>query len=220
MKSTPILLSDSMVPPVLLDIKTQTRRICNPQPSQGSGMTCWPNSKGEIIAFTDGFVPGLYLDLCPYGKVGDTLWVRETHYLFGHWEQCEQLTKKMSRKKVKFVTDLDDVRFVAPAQFRKSMHSQDAATPAWHKRLGRFMRRIHSRITLEIVSVRVERLQAITEADCIAEGATGGHASIPVYNYAATPREHYAHIWESINGTGSWDLNPWVWVIEFKRVLN
>ena len=49
-------------------------------------------------------------------------------------------------------------------------------------------------------------------------GAPGGHGSIPGYLYAATPHEHYRHIWESINGAGSWDKNPWVWVVEFKRI--
>ena len=80
------------------------------------------------------------------------------------------------------------------------------------------MPRWASRILLEITDVRAERLQDISEADCIAEGAAGGHGSIPGYNYAATPLEHYKHIWETINGHGSWAKNPWVWVIKFKVV--
>lgn len=79
------------------------------------------------------------------------------------------------------------------------------------------MPRAASRILLEITSVRAERLNSISEVECRAEGATGGHGSIPGYPYSATPREHYRHIWESINGAGSYDANPWVWVIEFKR---
>ena len=80
------------------------------------------------------------------------------------------------------------------------------------------MPRWASRITLEIASVRVERLNDISEADCIAEGCAGGHGAIPGYAYAATPFEHYRALWESINGTGSWDMNPWVFVIEFRMV--
>lgn len=80
------------------------------------------------------------------------------------------------------------------------------------------MPRAASRILLEIVSVRVERLNDCSDADARAEGTPGGHGVIPSYNYNATPSEHYSHLWESINGAGSWASNPWVWVIVFKRV--
>lgn len=80
------------------------------------------------------------------------------------------------------------------------------------------MPRWASRITLEITGGRGERLNDISDADCIAEGCPGGHGSIPGYAYSATPSEQYRHIWESINGPGSWAENPWVWVIEFRRV--
>jgi hypothetical protein len=81
-----------------------------------------------------------------------------------------------------------------------------------------FMPRSLSRITLEVTGVRVERLQDISSADCIAEGCPGDHGSIPDYNYHATPAEHFRHVWKSINGPESWAINPLVWVIEF-RVL-
>lgn len=71
-----------------------------------------------------------------------------------------------------------------------------------------------ARIWLEVTGVRVERLHAITETDCIAEGARGGHGAIPGYAYSATPLEHFQHIWESTGG--DWAANPWVWVIDFK----
>ena len=80
------------------------------------------------------------------------------------------------------------------------------------------MPRAASRITLEITGVRVERLQDISEADAVEEGAPGGHGAIPGYGYNALPGEHYRHVWESINGPSSWDANPWIWAIEFKRV--
>jgi hypothetical protein len=66
-----------------------------------------------------------------------------------------------------------------------------------------------SRILLEIVSVRVERLNDCSDADARAEGTPGGHGVIPSYNYHATPSEHFSHLWESINGAGSWAANPW-----------
>jgi hypothetical protein len=90
------------------------------------------------------------------------------------------------------------------------------------------MPRWASRILLEIVSVRVERLQDISEKDCWAEGieaVDGLLDDMKIYEAArrmnrpfedAAPT--YAALWESINGTGSWDANPWVWVVEFRRV--
>ena len=80
------------------------------------------------------------------------------------------------------------------------------------------MPRIASRIELEVVCVNVERLQHISEAECIAEGCHGGHAAIPGYGYAATATEHFRHLWQALYGKDSWDENPWVWAIEFKQV--
>ena len=74
------------------------------------------------------------------------------------------------------------------------------------------------RILLEIVSVRVERLRDISEEDARAEGTPGGHGAIPGYCYNATAAEHYFWLWDQINGAGAAEANPWVWVVEFKRV--
>lgn len=73
-----------------------------------------------------------------------------------------------------------------------------------------------SRILLEVTDIRVERLHEITDEQCIAEGCRGGHGSIPGYRYNATPQEHFRHVWESTGG--DYFANPWVWVIEFRRV--
>ena len=75
-----------------------------------------------------------------------------------------------------------------------------------------FCKRAHSRILLEIVSVRVERLQDISHAASMAEGITGEELFC-AQGYAP---KAYRKLWESINGAGSWDVNPWVWCIEFK----
>lgn len=76
-----------------------------------------------------------------------------------------------------------------------------------------FMRREHSRITLEVESVRVERLQDITEEGAVAEGIQpfpSSPSNIPVMQFH--------DLWQSINGPDSWEANPWVWVVEFKRI--
>jgi hypothetical protein len=78
------------------------------------------------------------------------------------------------------------------------------------------MPRWASRITLEIVSVRVERLHEISEEDAIAEGFPNPEGMNRQYPDRA--RYWYKNLWESIHGIGSWNANPWVWVVEFKRV--
>ena len=86
------------------------------------------------------------------------------------------------------------------------------------------MRREYSRITLEIVSVRVERLQDISEADAKAEGLSysdsiGFHVPAAKIDDAYdSAKDCYADLWEAINGAGSWDANPWVWCVEFRRI--
>ncbi len=78
------------------------------------------------------------------------------------------------------------------------------------------MPRAASRITLEITGVRVEKLQEISEADAMAEGATP--VLVPPDGGSAPHVEGFRVLWESINGAGSWDANPWVWVLEFRRL--
>lgn len=89
------------------------------------------------------------------------------------------------------------------------------------------MRRWESRITLEVVSVRVERLNAISAEDAKAEGIEFreglgfkfyGKQLEKLNQWTHTPAWSYESLWESINGVGSWARNPWVWVIEFKKV--
>jgi len=114
--------------------------------------------------------------------------------------------------------------------YRADGETDPNVVPRWTPSIH--MPRWASRITLEITSVRVERLQDISEADAIAEGIERldyqGQTSWRDYSlndeWAAispmldSPIASYKTLWESLNGKGSWDLNPWVWVIEFKKV--
>jgi hypothetical protein len=128
---------------------------------------------------------------CPFGAVGDQLWVRETFagdYGCGFIYAADHPNSDIRKG------DLDD-----------GEQTLRRWTPSIH------MPRDASRITLEIVGVRVERLNDISEADAMAEGVTKG----PLDPWQSTA---FMRLWESINGPESWAANPWVWVLEFKKV--
>jgi len=130
---------------------------------------------------------------CRYGQSGDRLWVRET------WAYNTDFPKEARRA----------IYRADPA----SEHDADRWRPSIH------MPRWASRITLEVGSVRVERLKAISEEDSWAEGIQVEfcEAGKPC-TCESNPVGEYADLWESINGPGSWDANPFVWVVTFKRI--
>jgi hypothetical protein len=209
-KERPILFSGPMVRAILAGRKTQTRRVVkfNYAGRVKLGRKQWHiNDTNSILA-------------CPYGKPGDRLWVREEHYRFGHWEPVPGVQTKGGRQKWKFVADTTELRYNdnAPEAYRKGMHKETPDYRFWHKRLARFMPRIASRITLEITKVRVERLQDITEADARAEGADKLDFGFARPSERGLHKLGFRKIWQSINGPDSWAANPWVWVIEFRRV--
>lgn len=144
------------------------------------------------------------VEQCPYGQPGERLWVRETWATEG--------TDETSTLPLQFKADRSD--WPKCSKWRPSIHM-----PRWA-----------SRITLEIESVRVERLQKITEEDAKAEGTRDdalvhyyceeGTDDDPIGNHRCNWRYAFSRLWESINakrGFG-WDANPWVWVITFRRV--
>lgn len=196
-KERPILFSEPMVRALLAGTKTQTRRI-------------WKMPRG-LEWYTSGALRGMETgDIhdplgpwwghvsevrCPHGRPDDRLWVREA------WRACAEADAVPPR-------DMD-------AAFRVWCEADAPHQPGAGKyRPPMFMPRWASRITLEITEVRVERLQDISEADAKAEGASmpdGTQTPPEWWSY----RQEYAHLWDRINGTGSWDENPWVWVVEF-----
>jgi len=208
MKERPILFSGAMVRALLAGTKTQTRRILKTQPSDGWALdnlgtiTSKHAKQGRFGAFLRRGVgtdfPQLDLLPCPYGAPGDRLYVRES------WN--------FEKNAIGSVRD-EDGPFEYAADGLKSMTVDDRWRPSIH------MPRYASRILLEIVGVRVERLIDCSVADAIEEGVftwwseteqcASGHPAPPVI---------YRNLWESINGVGSWAANPWVWVVEFKRV--
>lgn len=170
-------------------------------------------------------------DACPYGKSGDRLWVRETWRIVGwDWENGDWTIEYKADCKEKTFESCDEID--EDAEERYAMECTDACHDAgiqlndedryvfdeahpcptkWKPSI--FLPRPFSRITLEIVSVRVERVQDITEQDARAEG-------VDYWSDSANPaRFKFMTLWDRINskrGYG-WDANPWVWVVEFKR---
>jgi hypothetical protein len=213
-KERPILFSGPMVRELLGSTKTQTRRVVKARGCAGSTF--------EVPAGWDPEAVKRWAMPCPYGQPGDRLWVRETHaivpataYSSSH-DDGQQLAHRVSPDTASWAVYRAGWVRVAPEPWRPSIH-----LPRWA-----------CRIVLELVDVRVERLQAISEADAIAEGVerlapsngTLGGWACPLLDSGIgmvvdTARDAYRGLWNSINGVGSWEANPWVWVLTFKRVL-
>lgn len=219
-RERPILFSGPMVRALLDGRKTQTRRICKPAidgefPARsvhpdgaGTGWIAW---WGDPITAAESarMYPGAEGFRCTYGQPGDRLWVKEKFTPL----PMQAPTDGPSRWLIQYAEGCQR-ECDAPAGYNPMLYNYER----WTSSL--FMPRWASRITLEVTGVRVERLQAISEADALAEGVTDCYRiTDPVsgeINRDAV--EAYADLWESINGPGSWDANPWVWVVSFRRI--
>jgi hypothetical protein len=197
------------------------------------GRLHWIKTSEDGYRVEDGKQP--YFD-CPYGKPGDRLWVKEG-FVIQHDVEGEELPFSDGRpvlspteedaQYVNWSWQQPHYRATDPMPelvcCKKSHRNCDVCINPWITPL--FMPRWASRITLEITEVRVQRLQEISEEDAIAEGCTDGgcnncgNSSWPNPCGCASPEplyvDAYAHLWESINGAGSWNLNPWVWCVSF-----
>lgn len=203
MTERPILFSGPMVRALLAGKKTQTRRALKTQPSatptvfkayrDKRGMkpvmaAIWDAAEGEDDGCT-----------CPYGVPGDRLWVRENG-----WQRPERSARDMANgadtwAPYYYDADGEDAESLREWKFKRR--------PSIH------MPRWASRLWLEITAVRVQQLQAISDADAFAEGIDGEG----LLRAQGHPPTAYRKVWEAINGDGSWADNPWVWVVEFKR---
>ncbi|EMP9987306.1 hypothetical protein RFH01_000923 [Klebsiella pneumoniae] len=197
MKERGMIFNGEMVRALMSGRKTQTRRPIKWKQTRFTEIgeredgSKWPWSEDAEHA-CDFWHP------CPFGDVGDRIWVRETWNKYGGL-----LTYRADHDWI------DDMRkeTVCTAKWVPSIHM-----PRWA-----------SRILLEITDVRVERLNSISQEDAQAEGLelTGWR---PTYSdpdsggEVMTPYDNFAQLWESIYGEESWKANGWVWVISFKRV--
>lgn len=219
-----------MVRALLNGTKTQTRRVVKlkswQQIEERDDGSPWPwmhnNETGD-----DAWLQ------CPYGQPGDRLWVRETSGL------------QVRHDRLGGTGQFRVYRASNPNAIREITASGNATPIKWVSSIH--MPRWASRITLEIISVRVERLQDISEADARAEGCEPLDSEREDHDWSICPQcggtrlftsfgsemgarpdtdcgkcdtyaKRYRHLWESINGAGSWGANPWVWAVEFKRV--
>ncbi len=206
MKERPMLFSAPMVRAILDGRKTVTRRAVKPQPAgeirRGEpDFNHWidtkywerQNQKENRGIGTRGFA-------CPYGQPGgDRLYVRET---WAAPHAYDHLPPRLIPQDARIHYAATEER--GGLRWRPSIHMPRAA----------------SRITLEINGVRVERLQEIDIADAQAEGVsdTGAFILDGEGNEQGGPIAEYAVLWEQINGPGSWDENPFVWVVTFRRI--
>ena len=185
----PILFSAPMVRALLAGTKTQTRRIVKPQPTL-TGPLPWTAH-------------------CPYGIHGDRLWVRET------WAAgaCAD--------------GLSPSELYAPTWLKDNgglwYRADETQHPGLVSPRGRWRPSIHmpkwaSRISLEIVSIRVEHLQDISEEDARAEGTQEPSVAALIGGGDVTEQRVFSRLWAKINGAESWESNPWVWALTFKRV--
>jgi len=245
MKERPILFSAPMVRALLDGSKTQTRRALRQQPALPTDTWEFAPSGGWIgtgpSPATGGTRQTLCWTKCPYGQPGDRLWVRESHV------QVLEVDIPAGRAVGPVGTMGSPAR---PDWKSRYVYRADGEMPnvQWHH-LGDsqpvrwtssiHMPRVASRILLEVVSVRVERLNECSQSDAIAEGALSIRSKawdrehFPAWRYlfdeavatgekppvGPSPVQAYQALWESINGVGSWDANPWVWVVEFKQVV-
>ncbi|WP_395275112.1 hypothetical protein V1577_20235 [Enterobacter bugandensis] len=187
-----MIFNGEMVRAILDGRKTQTRRIIKDCTVGRDPISKFIQIGKKFIGCYPEDVPELIRECCPYGVPGDRIWVRET------WAEAGASAPDLKLYRANYPAHV-------PAHYENVPPAEDVRwTPSIH------MPRWASRILLEITDVRVEQLNDISEEDARSEGISGSSAR--------DVKEAYAALWRSIYGSDSWRANPWVWVIEFKRI--
>lgn len=201
------MFSGPMVAALLAGTKTQTRRaLLAPSAERSAVPADWHAQQQAALQRR-------------FGAPGDRLWVRERFVAFGRWQV------RFNQGKQREEWAFDDMTRASGQAWRYDGADPAAsraprAAPTWHPRPALFMPRAASRILLEITDVRIERLQAISPADAIAEGIlrVGDACELGTSGTTADPVLAYRSVWERINGPGSWDADPRVAVVAFRRL--
>ncbi|EIX9519378.1 hypothetical protein [Klebsiella pneumoniae] len=215
MKERGMIFNGEMVRAILDGRKTQTRRIMAPQPADDIERGIFPNPEAigwkSSLRHKHGSTTAHF---CPYGKPGDRIWVREAFRVHSRATDVATLVYKASER-----NSWTEQTHRVPVSVCNKPATPEKWTPSLH------MPRWASRILLEITDVRVERLNTISEEDARAEGIIDGgclNCGEPEPCGCANPdpdaTDAFAYLWQSIYGQENWNANPWVWVIEFKRV--
>lgn len=220
MRERPILFNGAMVRAILAGQKTQTRRtvkwkdVATGLNLRFTGLSAQRYPKGWVLE-SDSRSSSEWRcqpTPCPFGQPGDRLWVREAHAIFPTHGQHRADGERWGPWGGLPTTVSDDGKQIAyyregfdrcdPGRWRPSIHM-----PRWACRL-----------VLEITAVRVERLQAISEADAVAEGLSQSESGGWLPGPCDHPEWAFHQLWAQVYGEPAWEANPWVWVIEFKRV--
>ncbi|EOY3006910.1 ASCH domain-containing protein [Klebsiella quasipneumoniae] len=232
MKERGMIFNSEMVRAILDGRKTQTRRIMAPQPADDIERGIFPNP--EVIGWKSSRRHkhgSTTAHFCHYGKPGDRICVRETWGVVSHAFSDDGLMIDWVPDRP--ATAIHEMPFGNGYYSGYAIYAADGdftwgdddgyedGRSCWKPSIH--MPRAASRILLEITDVRVERLNAISQEDAQAEGMelTGWR---PTYSdpdsggEVMTPYDNFAELWSSIYGAENWQANPWVWVIEFKRV--
>lgn len=252
MTDRPILFSAPMVQALLREIelpgsgKTQTRRLPKIKGYPGFFQFGPSDTKGYDWTFRrkdhvwEDYRHNELLKRLPYA-VGDQLWVRETHFAHGHWEETGELTETGKQER-RFVRVRSSEVLFELSKGLVRPNTLDNVT-GWYKRPSLFLEKPDSRITLEVTDVRIERLQNISGEDCMAEGVceieeivdiTSNGAGLPVEirdtrcrvpgigdddEGFLTEHDAFIDLWGTVNGPGAWSANPWVVAYTFKPFL-
>lgn len=241
MKERGMIFNGEMVRAILDGRKTQTRRIMKPQPEPcPRGGHWWPSNVFKTMLHVEeemqnvkGGWGGLVGDACPFGDVGDRIWVRETWGVVSHAFSDDGLMIDWVPDRP--TTAIHEMPFGNGYYSGHAIYAADGdftwgdddgyedGRSCWKPSIH--MPKAASRILLEITDVRVERLNAISEEDARAEGIIDGgclNCGEPEPCGCANPEpdatDAFAYLWQSIYGQESWNANPWVWVISFERI--
>jgi len=223
MREIPILMDGPMVRAILAGQKTQTRRairwkkVASGLNLRFTGLSAQRYPKGWVLE-SDSRTSSEWRcqpTPCPFGQPGDRLWVRET------WRpetihSCAMDTCDCDAVGVSYAADGEWIPHTwqnpPPDDWYMPAAAARGNVPSIH------MPRWACRLVLEITAVRVERLQAITEADAVAEGLSQSESGSWLPGPCDHPEWAFHQLWAQAYGEPAWEANPWVWVIEFKRV--
>ncbi|WP_368083075.1 hypothetical protein [Klebsiella michiganensis] len=217
MKERGMIFNGEMVRAILDGRKTQTRRIIKDCTVGRDQISKFIQIEKKFIGCYPEDVPELIRECCPYGVPGDRIWVREAFRVHSRATDVATLVYKASER-----NSWTEQTHRVPVAVCNKPATPEKWTPSLH------MPRWASRILLEITDVRVERLNAISEEDAEAEGidmealydSQDCYDCIADHNMTGRPTVTgaFKYLWQSIYGQESWNADPWVWVIEFKRV--